>query len=241
MNAARSLAVAILAGLVALAPVTALARQFGEQRVAGSRIAAVALRALHALPSDAMRSYVAASDMPDQVVAPGRVGLQVGTPIVTASFVNVPVAISIDGKVDRTVFAGFRVQSYVETAVAARDLPPGSVLGLDDLVLARVPYAGRPANGVDVLVGRKINGTVLKGEPIPVEVTVENQIVKPGSTVMMIVRDDGAAVTADCIARTGGGLGDTVSVYNPQTNKGLTGTVTAPGTVELDISGGDTQ
>jgi flagella basal body P-ring formation protein FlgA len=108
-------------------------------------------------------------------------------------------------------------------------------------VLARVPYAGRPANGVDVLVGRKINGTVLKGEPIPVEVTVENQIVKPGSTVMMIVRDDGAAVTADCIARTGGGLGDTVSVYNPQTNKGLTGTVTAPGTVELDISGGDTQ
>ncbi|MGZ3496506.1 MAG: flagellar basal body P-ring formation chaperone FlgA [Vulcanimicrobiaceae bacterium] len=240
MNALRSLALTIVAVLV-LAPAAAYAQPVGVQRIAGTHIEAVAERALHDLPNDTMHSFVAASTVPDQLVSTGHVDLAVGAPLVTANFVNVPVTISVDGRVDRTVFAGYRVQAYVETAVAAHDLAPGSVLTADDVTMGRVPFSGRPGNGTDVLIGRKINGAVLKGQPVPVEVTVTNQIVKAGSTVILIVRDGGATVTAACIARTAGGLGDQVSVYNSQTNKALTGTVTAPGTVELDISGGDSQ
>ncbi|MHB8144911.1 MAG: flagella basal body P-ring formation protein FlgA [Vulcanimicrobiaceae bacterium] len=40
-------------------------------------------------------------------------------------------------------------------------------------------------------------------------------------------------------ARTSGGLGDQVQIYNPSTNKSLSGTVTGPGRVELDLSGGN--
>ncbi|MDQ2872147.1 MAG: flagellar basal body P-ring formation chaperone FlgA [Candidatus Eremiobacteraeota bacterium] len=233
-----------LAALCALAflgsPICANANvAFAPQRVSGTRIEAVAARAVRAMPNDSMHAYIAASAVPDQLVAPGQVDLRAGAPIVTLGFINVPVTIAIDGKSQRTIFAGYRVQAYVETAVASRDVAPGSVLSAGDLAMARVPFAGRPGNGEDVLIGRKVTGAVLKGEPIAVEVTVINQIVKPGSTVLLTVRDGGASVTAACIARSGGGLGDEVSVYNPQTNRALTGIVTAPAAVELDLSEGD--
>ena len=58
--------------------------------------------------------------------------------------------------------------------------------------------------------------------------------------MVLIVHDDGVSVVADVVARTGGGLGDQVSIYNPQTNKTLSGTVIGPDRVELNLSG-DTQ
>jgi flagella basal body P-ring formation protein FlgA len=90
-----------------------------------------------------------------------------------------------------------------------------------------------------VLVGRRLTASVLKDQPITIGATAVNQIVKAGSTIVFIVRDSGVAVSADAIARTGGGLGDQVFVFNPATRKSLSGVVTGPGTVELDISGGD--
>ncbi len=113
------------------------------------------------------------------------------------------------------------------------------MLAASDLKLARVAYAGRPGNGIDALVGRRLGNAVLADQPITIEATMVNQIVKAGSTVMFIVREGGVAVSADAIARTGGGLGDQVFVFAPSTRKALSGVVTAPGTVELDISGGD--
>jgi len=107
------------------------------------------------------------------------------------------------------------MQQYVETAVAAHDIVPGTVLSAGDLAMARVPFTGRPGNGIDALVGRKVTGSLLKGQPVRIEATTVNQIVKAGSTVVLVVRDSGVQVTADVIARTSGGLGDEVSVYNP--------------------------
>ncbi len=92
-----------------------------------------------------------------------------------------------------------------------------------------------------MLLGRRVQNAFFKDQPITIEATAVNQIVKAGSTVVFIVRDSGVAVTADAIARTGGGLGDQVFVFNTSTHKALSGVVTGPGTVELDISGGDQQ
>lgn len=233
---------AIAAALfLALAPFGARAQGIAVQRVSGKRIAALAAHALAAVPRDADRDFVAASIVPDQVVSEGTLALRAGTPVGTSAFVNVPIQIAVNGKVDRTLMVGYRVQQYVETAVAAHDMAPGVVLSAQDLTLARVPFTGAPANGIDVLIGRQISESVLKGEPVRVSATAVNQIVKAGSTIVFIVRDSGVAISADAIARTGGGLGDQVFVYNPSTHKALSGTVTGPGTVELDISGGDTQ
>lgn len=232
----RSL-LALTAAILTLAPLGARAQSL--LHLSGARIEAAASRQIALLPHDADRQYVAVSSVPDQVIAGDRVSVHAQAPVGTASFVNVPVAIDVDGKLDRTVYVGYRVQQYVETAVAAHDLVPGTVLSADDLDMARVPFAGRPGNGVDALVGRKVTGAVLKGQPVTIGATAVDQIVKAGATVVLVIRDSGVAVTADVIARTSGGLGDEVSVYNPSTNKALSGTVTGPGTVELDISGGD--
>jgi flagella basal body P-ring formation protein FlgA len=230
--------IAAAAMLVMLVPIGARA-QGAVLRVRGDRIAQAASREIATVAQDADHRYVAVSVIGDQIVSGDRVALHVQSPIGTAAFLNVPVAIDVDGKLDRTIYVGYRMQQYVETAVAAHDLVPGTVLSQDDLAMARVPYTGRPGNGTAALVGREVMGSVLKGQPIPIEATSVNQIVKAGSTVVLIVRDAGVEVAADVIARTSGGLGDEVSVYNASTNKALSGTVTGPGTVELDISEGD--
>ena len=232
----RSLA-ALAALLLTLAPLGAQAQSL--LHVSGQRIEQIAAREIAGLAHDADHQYVAVSVVPDQVINGDRVALHAQSPIGSSSFVNVPVAIDVDGKLDRTVYVGYRMQQYVETAVAAHDIVPGTVLSADDLAMARVAFTGRPGNGIDALVGRAVTGSLLKGQPVRIEATTVNQIVKAGSTVVLVVRDSGVQVTADVIARTSGGLGDEVSVYNPSTNKALSGTVTAPNTVELDISGGD--
>jgi len=238
----RCIAVAFVAFLT-LAPLGARAQDVAapqlQQRISGKRIALLAAREVATLPHDADREYVAASLVPDQLVSDGRVNLRAGAPVGSSAFVDVPVQIDVDGQLNRTVMVGYRVQQFVESAVAAHDLVPGTVLAPGDVVMARVPFTGRSANGVDALLGRKINEAFTRGEAVTIADTAENEIVKAGSTVVLTVRDSGVAVSADVIARTGGGLGDEVFVYNPLTRKALSGTVTGPATVELDISGGD--
>jgi len=63
--------------------------------------------------------------------------------------------------------------------------------------------------------------------------------VKAGSGAIFVVHDGPVALTADVIARTGGGLGESVTVYNAQTNRILSGTVTGPDRVELVLPGGE--
>lgn len=229
----------LAAAILALAPFGARAAGFASQTISGKRIANLAAHEVAGLAHGPDLGYVPVSVVPDQVVSDGRVYLRAQSPVGSTSFVNVPVQIEVNGRLDRTVLVGYRVQQYVETAVAAHDLVPGTVLSEDDVVMARMPYAGRAGNGTDALLGRRVNSAVLKGQAVTLQSTSVNQIVKPGSTVMFIVRDEGVAVSADAIARTGGGLGDQVFVFNPSTHKALSGVVTGPGTVELDISGGN--
>jgi flagella basal body P-ring formation protein FlgA len=98
-------------------------------------------------------------------------------------------------------------------------------------------FTGQRANGTVVLVGRRVTSAVRAGTAVTIEGTQVNQIVKAGNTVTLIVDNDGVRVAADVVARTSGGLGDEVSVYNPQTNKTLSGTVVGPDRVELNLSG----
>jgi flagella basal body P-ring formation protein FlgA len=151
--------------------------------------------------------------------------------------VNVPIDLGVDGSFVRTVYVGYRVQQFARMAVASHDIVAGTVLDAGDVTMGRVPSFGRLGNGTDVLIGRKIISAVRKGQPVYIEATATNQIVKPGSSVVLIVNDGGVSVVVQAVARTGGGLGDEVNVYNPSTNKALSGTVVGPDRVELDILG----
>jgi flagella basal body P-ring formation protein FlgA len=232
---AAVLALAALAS-IGCGPVAARA-QASTQRVAGTRFEALAKPVISNLAHGSDEALLQAYQIPDQTVPAGDLTLEVGSAIINPSYVNVPITIDVDGKFVRQVFVGYRVQRYVQTAVATRDLVPGTVIGPDDVKMARVAYNGGRVNSASVLVGRKLLGAVRAGSPVPIEFTQTNQLVHAGMTVVLVVRDGGVSIVAEAVARTSGGLGDDVSVYNPKTNKTLTGTVTGPDRVELTISG----
>lgn len=211
-----------------------------QQVVAGARVAAVADKIARALVTGPDRSLAAAYQVADQNLPAGAVQIAAaGAPFVTATYVGVPVAIQVDGKLARTVVAGYRVTTYVRTAAAARDLTPGAVLAESDLVLARVPSNGRPVVGFESLVGRRLSSATPKGAPLYVEQTVPDMLVRAGQAAILMVRDGSVALTADVVARTGGALGETVTVFNPQTQKAIAAVVTGPNRVELVLPGGE--
>lgn len=228
-------ALAAVVALLLASPVAASAdaSSAATVRIAGQRLSALASQALRSLPANPDVELHAAGTVPDQLVPAGRVTLAARAPLATPYFVNVPIAIAVNGVQQRTVYVGFRATRYVHTAVAARDLAPNTVLSASDLTMARVPYAGWNANGIDVLVGRRTDAPVSQGQPIAIAQTRANQLVKAGSSVVMVVRNGPVALMAEVVARSGGALGDEVNVYDPQTNKNLSGTVTAPDHVEL--------
>jgi flagella basal body P-ring formation protein FlgA len=225
-------AAALAATTVALAPVV-------TQNVSGATIAAVTDKLAYGLVHDPDRSVVPAFRVADQAVPLGQVEITPLKPLVYATYVAVPLQIAVDGRVAKTITAGYRVQQYVHTAVAAHDLAPGTLLTSDDLVLARVLANGRPAIDITSLVGRKLRAATARGAAIFVEQTSVNQLVTAGAGAILLVHDGPVVLTADVIARTGGGLGESVTVYNAQTNKLLSGIVTGPDRVELMLPGGD--
>ena len=208
------------------------------QTVAGTRVVDLATTVVKGLVTGPDRSAAPAFQVADQRVPLGDVTLVIdGDPYVTATYVGVPVDIDVDGKLARRVMAGFRITTYVRTAVAAHDLAPGQVIAAGDVTLERVPANGRPAVSDALLVGRQVVGPIVKGAPLYLEQTRPETIVKPGQPAILIVHDGPVALSADVVARTGGALGDTVTVFNPQTHKALAGVVTARNQVEIDLPG----
>lgn len=230
----------LLTVLSICAPLAANASGIGLQKISGKTIAELASRRIAPLARNPDASYTPVSQVADQMVSDGQVHLRAQSPIGTSAFVNVPVQIEVNGHLDRTVLVGYRVEQLAYTAVASHDLAPGTVLSEDDVELARLPLNGRPSNGTDVLVGRRLDGAVTKGSPVTIAQTQVNQIVKAGSTVVFTIVNGGVTISSDATARTSGGMGDQVVVFNNETHKQLTGTVTGPNTVELDITEGST-
>jgi flagella basal body P-ring formation protein FlgA len=233
----HTFAVALLLALAFLGCDAGMARAATMQVLSGARFEALATPISKGVRLDGDATLVQSYRIPDQVVPLGRVSLVVQSAIVTSSYVNVPVEIDLDGRFLRQIFVGYRVQRYVQTAVATHDLLPGAVLTASDLKLARMVFVGQRINGTEALVGRRVISAVRAGAPVIIEGTQTDQIVKAGNTVTLIVDNDGVRVAADVVARTSGGLGEHVSVFNPLTNKTLTGTVVGPDRVELNLSG----
>src|SRR5579884_2570303 len=169
--------------------------QLATQTVAGAKIAAVADAAAHGLIAGPDRTIAAAYGIADQQLPAGEVSMAVsGSPFVSPSYASIAIAISVNGKLARTVVAGYRITTYVRTAVAARDLAPNALLGAGDVTIARVAAA--------------------KNAPLYVEETSPNQVVLAGQPAILVVHDGVVALAADVVARTGGALGDVVTVVN---------------------------
>ncbi|MBV8150119.1 MAG: flagellar basal body P-ring formation protein FlgA [Candidatus Eremiobacteraeota bacterium] len=234
----RSLAfiVSLLALLwPAMVPAAAVASAAGTQVVPASRLVAIADQVARGLVNEPDREVRAAFALTDQRVPVGDLAIEAEPLHTSPAYVSIPLDITVDGRIVRTVYAGYRVVAFVHTAVAAHDLIAGTLLAAGDFTLQRLPSVGRPAVEIQTLVGRKINISVPRGTPVYVEQTRVNELVKAGQPVVFILHDGSVALTADVVARTSGGLGETVAVFNPATRKGLSGIVTGPAKVEFTL------
>jgi len=63
--------------------------------------------------------------------------------------------------------------------------------------------------------------------------------VRAGQAAILVIHDGPVSLMADVIARTGGAIGDTVTVVNLQTQRAVAGIVTGPNRVELTLPGGE--
>ncbi|TAM59502.1 flagellar basal body P-ring formation protein FlgA [bacterium] len=226
-------AVALLAVLGLGRPASAAALQ----HVSGARIAAFATRIAEATAGGPDRKVDLASGVPDLELPAGAVSLSRGAlPAPSATYVSIPVVVSVDGRTARTVFVGYRVTTFVTVPVAARSLSAGTVLAAGDLVLKRLPALGRIPATADELLGRRTLAGVPEGTPVFLEMTAAVPLVRAGQPCMLIVVDDGIRVTAEALSRQDGVLGQTVAIYVEQTKHALSAIVVAPGRVELDVS-----
>jgi len=236
MVRAARFALVIFIGLVP-AGAFALPPAAPTQVVPAVQLTSLAERVARSLVPDPERALAPTMQIGDQRVPAGTVALAAGTAVLNPTYVSVPIAIAIDGKLARTVFTGFRITNYVRMPVAAHDLAAGDVLSADDLSYTRVPFNGRPGLAIDTFVGRKVRAVIPRGDIVYPELTVVNEIVRAGMPALLIVHDGPVRLAADVVARTSGGLGDYVTIYNPQTQRALSGVVTGPNTVELTLPG----
>lgn len=229
----------LLATLLGVAPAGALALLPAgpTQVVPAAQIAALAARVARALVPDASRALAPAFAIPDQTVPAGSIVMRSGSPQVNATYVSVPIAIDIDGVTARTVFTGFRITSYVRLPVAARDLEPGTLVAADDLTYENVPFNGRAGIEIESVAGRRTTARINRGDVLYPELTRVNLIVIAGTPAVFIVHDGPVRLATDVIARTSGGLGEYVTIFDPQTQRALSGVVTGPNTVEFTVPG----
>jgi flagella basal body P-ring formation protein FlgA len=211
------------------------------QIVPAARLTAIADREVRDVVHGPDREAQAQSSLADQQVPAGKVTISAGPAQVNPTYVAIPLTIDVNGTPVRTIYAGYRVVTYVHTAVAARDLPAGTVLTPDTLVLGRVAAPGRPPVDPAWLVGRKLTLAIASGAPVWMEETRINDIVVAGQPAVYILHDGPVVISADVIARTSGGMGQMVAVYNPSTRKELSGIVTGAGQVEFSLPGEEVQ
>jgi flagella basal body P-ring formation protein FlgA len=220
------------AALAAVVPYSPPAMQV----VSGARLQSLSDTWARGLVKDASHSAILASIVSDQRIVSGRTELRVGaTPSISSDYASLPIEIRVDGALARTVYVGYRIVTLVKTPVLNVAKHRGETLETSDFRNEMRPSDGRLPVDAAALAGRIINVDYPAGTVVYPEVTSIDQIVKAGSPVVLIVHDGSVALAADVIARTSGGLGETVTVYDEGARKMLSGLVTAPSRVELTL------
>ena len=179
----------------------------------------------------------------DVVVAPGRgegVAIKVRRRSAARTGRNVwlDAIVTVDGEPAATVALPFDVHVFREVVTATRAVSRGEVLGGETLVLARADVsgaAGAPIERLDDALGLAAARSIAAGSVVRATDLFRPPVVKRGDVVTLRVLYGRMTVTARGVARTEGAVGDVVSVANSDTNRVVSGRVTAPGLVDVEI------
>jgi len=229
----------VFCGLTLLNAVAAGAAPYAPpamQVVNGARLQTISDAWIRRLVKDPRHQALLAYPVMEQRVLSGHTELrESASPVLSPEYVSLPVEIRVDGMLMRTVYIGYRIVTFVKKPVLTLAKHRGDLLSASDFRDEMRADDGRPPVDATMLAGRICNVDFAAGSVVQPEETSVDQIVKAGSPVILIVHDGGVALAADVIARTSGGFGETVTVYDEPARKMLSGLVTAPSRVELTL------
>lgn len=129
-----------------------------------------------------------------------------------------------------------------EVVVAVRDLPRGTVLTWDDLMVEERDLRGAKADGrgVEHFIGLRTSRHVLVGAALT-SLNVETiPVIERGAKVTIVVQTKSLVVTAPGIARGTGGLGEVIAVENTLSKQVVYGEILDAQTVQVNIRGSGT-
>jgi flagella basal body P-ring formation protein FlgA len=206
------------------------------QVVNGARLQTISDAWIRRIVKDARHQALLAYPVAEQRVLSGRTELRASaSPVISPEYASLPVEIRVDGTLVRTVYVGYRIVTLVTMPVLTHAKHRGDMLSANDFHDEMRAADGRSPVDVSMLSGHICNADLAAGSVVRPEQTSVDQIVKAGSPVVLIVHDGGVALAADVIARTSGGFGEVVTVYDEPSRKVLSGLVTAPSRVELTL------
>jgi flagella basal body P-ring formation protein FlgA len=134
-----------------------------------------------------------------------------------------------------TAIAG-RAEATVLVPVAVTRLPAGTVIGPDDLHIARVRVSqigGEIVRQPAQAIGLQLREQIAAGQPVPRAELVRPELVKKGARVLMLLDSPGLAVTAEGLALDAGGEGELIRVQNPISHAVVEAEVLADGSVRV--------
>jgi flagellar basal body P-ring formation protein FlgA len=124
-----------------------------------------------------------------------------------------------------------------DAVVAAHDLAQGEIIRPEDVTLARRPKAElgtKPLGDVDEAQGLTAKHALHAGDVIRLGDVAKTELVARNGTVTMTYEVPGIVLSVVGKAVEAGGLGDTISVVNPQSKRTIQATVTGPDRVKVD-------
>lgn len=126
------------------------------------------------------------------------------------------------------------IEEWREVPVAQRPITKGSVIGSDDIAMARMNIASLPRDAVlsmERVVGFEASQNLAAGDPFRRDKLSIPALVNTGAKVTMLYRVGALEATATGVALQAGAAGDEIRVRNDSSSKIVVGVVAEPGLV----------
>jgi len=135
------------------------------------------------------------------------------------------------------VWVKLRAWKTVTQAVAAEALPAGKPIAAAQLRLEQAdwpPFSEPGASRIEAVAGRVPRRSLRRGEPVVQKLLAAMRDVQRGETVQVEVQEGGARLSFRAKAESGGRVGDTIQIRNPENGRRFRARVEAPGRVVVD-------
>jgi flagella basal body P-ring formation protein FlgA len=170
--------------------------------------------------------------------APVEVRAVLGDNVLRAGPVNVPVRVSVDGTLYRTVWTNWRLSMWEDASVLKREVAAGETITLDMLERKRVlssGAAGESTLAAGLALGAKTRRDLPVGHALRESDVLRTVIVKRGDTLFLEVRRGSIHARVAAVAEQDAHPGERIKVTLTESKRTLAATVVSRELALIDL------